>query len=298
MTLFNGMSAFPITPASADGRVDTDGLCRLLDRLVAADVSSIGLLGSTGTYAYLTRAERKRAIDAAVDRVQGHVPLIVGIGSLRTDDAVNLACDAENAGADGLLMAPVSYTPLTQDEVYQHFCTVADATALPLCIYNNPGTTHFTFSTGLLERLAAVANISAVKMPLPSDGDVSADLQRLRTVMPDGFAIGYSADWGCADALLAGADTWYSVVGGILPEQAMKLASAAIAGETDIMRKLDQEFAGLWALFQEFGSLRVVYAIARLLALTDALPPRPILPIPRSEDARVVQALKTLGVAV
>ena len=87
----------------------------------------------------------------------------------------NLARDAASEGADALLLAPVSYTPLTEEEVYQHFAAVAEATDLPLCVYNNPGTTHFTFSDALLERLAAVPNIKAVKMPLPKDMDFKGE---------------------------------------------------------------------------------------------------------------------------
>jgi 4-hydroxy-tetrahydrodipicolinate synthase len=298
MTLFTGMSAFPITPTDAHGRVDTDGLCRLLMRWKAAQVSSLGLFGSTGSYAYLTRSERQRAIAAAADCIDGDIPLIVGVGALRTDDAVGLTQDAGRSGADALLLAPVSYTPLTQEEVYQHFYTVAAATDLPICIYNNPGTTHFQFSTELLERLAQVPNISAVKMPLPTDGDFARDLANLRTKLPDDFAIGYSGDWGCTDALLAGADTWYSVVGGTLPEMTMKLATAAMSGQSAEAQKIDAQFASLWALFQEYGSLRVVYTIAKLLDLTQAVPPRPILPLSDTAEQQIIAALAALEVPV
>jgi len=132
--MFKGLSAFSITPADRSGRVDTAALSRLVDRLVSARVGSVGLLGSTGTYMFLSREERRRAIEAAVEVTRGDMPLIVGVGALRTDDAVAHAQDAERAGASGLLLAPVSYTPLTEDEVFHHFATVAGATGLPLCI--------------------------------------------------------------------------------------------------------------------------------------------------------------------
>ncbi|MEF2554605.1 dihydrodipicolinate synthase family protein, partial [Aurantimonas sp. A2-1-M11] len=144
---FHGLSAFPLTPASEQGRVDTETLARLLERVLDAGVDLLGLLGSTGIYAYLTREERRRAIAAASECMGGRVPLIVGIGALRTDQAQELARDAEAERADALLLAPVSYTPLTQDEAYEHFRAIAAATDLPLCIYNNPSTTHFNFGT-------------------------------------------------------------------------------------------------------------------------------------------------------
>jgi 4-hydroxy-tetrahydrodipicolinate synthase len=294
MALFDGLSAFPITPADEDGRVDTEGLCRLLARLESAGVQSIGLLGSTGIYAYLSRSERKRAIEGAASCVGGKLPLITGIGALRTDDAVALARDANDAGADALLLAPVSYTPLTEEEVYQHFSTVAGATDLPLCIYNNPGTTNFTFSNALLKRLSQLPTITAVKMPLPSDGDVAANLRDLQATLPSDFLIGYSGDWGCAAAMLAGADTWYSVVAGTLPEPALRLTRAAISGDTAEAGRIDHHFQPLWALFKEFGSLRVMYAVAHLLSLTRAQPPRPLLPLPATEMDRVAEALDRL----
>src|SRR4051812_9874875 len=165
--MFHGLCAFPITPADEQGRVDTDCLCLLLTRLEQAGVDSVGLLGSTGTYAYLTRSERRRAVEAAAKHLNRRTPIIVGVGALRTDDAQDLARDAEAAGASGLLLAPVSYTPLTDEEVFQHFVAVAGASGLPLCIYNNPSTTHFAFSDELVTRLAAVPQIVAVKNPAP-----------------------------------------------------------------------------------------------------------------------------------
>jgi 4-hydroxy-tetrahydrodipicolinate synthase len=296
MTLFHGLSAFPITPTTIDGQIIADDLLQIVQRLKAAQVNSVGLLGSSGTYAYLDRAARQSAVRIAADTLSGDVPLIVSVGALRTDAAVALAQDAAEAGADGLLMAPVSYTPLTQEEAYQHYLAVAGATDLPLSIYNNPGTTHFRFGMDLLSRLADVPNIVAVKMPLPAAGTLDEDLALLQSRLPDNFVIGYSGDWGCGAALLAGATTWYSVVGGILPEPALRLTQAAMAGNADQTAALDAQFAPLWALFQAHGSLRVVYAIAHLLGLTTALPPRPILPMPDMAQGDLRNALAALGI--
>lgn len=184
MTLFSGLSAFSITPTDAAGRVDTAILARLLERILRAGANSIGLLGSTGGYAFLSRDERRRAVEAAMESVGGRIPVIVGVGALRTDEAEALARDAKAAGADGLLLAPMSYTPLMEEEVFQHMSAVAAAGDLPLCIYNNPGTTRFFFSDSLIARLAKVPGIAAIKMPLPADGDFSAERARLRALTP------------------------------------------------------------------------------------------------------------------
>lgn len=292
--MFTGLSAFPLTPASGDGLVDAKTLARLVALLVDAGVDSIGLLGSTGTYAYLTRTQRRRATEAAVQIARGSVPVIVGVGALRTDHACDLARDAAHAGADALLMAPMTYTPLTEYEVFEHYVTVAGATDLPLCIYNNPGTTRFTFSTTLLGRLARVPNVAGVKMPLPVDGDVSAELALLREGPAAALAIGYSADWGLADATLAGADGFYTAVGGILPRQALALFRAAQTGNTAEARRIDDSFQPLWSLFKRLGGLRVIYEIANQLSLCDSYPPRPILPIQAADRDLVRAALRSI----
>lgn len=295
MSIFHGLSAFPITPADAQGVVLTDDLARLLLRIRDGGTQSVGLLGSTGIYAYLSRTERRRAVEAASQALQGTLPLIVGVGALRTDQAVELARDAEQAGADGLLLAPMSYTPLTAAEVLAHFQAVAGATDLPLCIYNNPSTTHFNFDLPLIERIAAIPTIAALKMPLPADGDFTAEIARLRAALPDRVAIGYSGDWACAEALLAGADAWFSVAGGLFPAASARLSAAAIAGQQDAAQALDAELAPLWSLFREFGSLRVVYMAANLLGLTEAQPPRPVRPLPADQRDRVAAAIAGLA---
>ncbi|MBP0615528.1 dihydrodipicolinate synthase family protein [Jiella mangrovi] len=291
---FFGLSAFPLTPTDASGRVDTEGLSRLVERLCAAKVGSIGLLGSTGTYAYLTREERRRAVEAAAECVNGRVPLVVGVGALRTDKAIEIARDAEAAGADALLMAPVSYTPLTQDEAFEHYRAVSTESALPFCVYNNPGTTHFTFGLDLLERLSRLPAIVAVKMPMPVGGDFAGELSTLRERTD--LAVGYSADWGMKDAMLAGADAFYSVLGGILPDPVLAIMRAAQAGDEHEAGRLDDLLQPLCSTFKSFGSLRVMYVLYEALGLGRAEPPRPILPLDAASHAEVLRAVEPLSV--
>lgn len=290
-TLFHGLCAFPMTPADAEGHVDTLALARIVDRLVEAEVDSIGLLGSTGIYAYLSRDERRRAIRAASAVIGGRIPLMVGVGALRTDGAVLLARDAADEGADALFMAPVAYTPLTDEEVYRHYATVAGTANLPFCIYNNPGTTGFTFTSRLLSRLATIPNIDAVKMPLPGKVSIETEISELRGETAGALAIGYSGDWGTADAMLAGADAFFSVLGGVLPREILSLVRAAQAGDPIEARRIDRAFQPLWTLFSEFGSLRIVYVIASQLGLCDLAPPLPLLPLQESDRKRVRDAL-------
>lgn len=253
---------------------------------------SAGLLGSAGSYAYLTMEERKRTVRVAAEALGGTVPLVVGVGALRTDEAEILARNAAEAGADGLLLAPMSYQKLTDEDVYQHFKAVAAAGRLPLCIYNNPGTTNFTFSHDLIARLAQLPNIVGVKMPLPAGGDFAGELAALRSMTSEGFSIGYSGDWGAKDALLAGADAWFSVVAGLLPGPALRLARAAASGDVEEATRIDRAFEPLWALFREFGSFRVMYVLADLLDGEGLEPMRPVQPLAADGFEKVESALR------
>ena len=293
--LLKGLSAFPITPSDAEGRVDVAAVRKLASRLSAAEVDSIGLLGSTGTYAYLTRSERRRALEAALDEVGGQVPVLVGVGALRTDEAVRLAQDAKAAGAAAGLLAPVSYTPLTENEVFEHFATVARESGLSLCIYDNPSTTHFRFSPALVGRLSRLPEIIAVKSPAPEPQAIPRHLAELRSVVPDGFSLGYSVDWNSVEALIAGGHAWYSVLAGLFPRISMALVQAVQNGDAAEARRLNERLDPLWSLFREFSSLRVIYASADLLGMCRAEPPRPILPLAGDARQRVADVFKALG---
>lgn len=276
MTVFKGLSAFPPTPANEDGIVDTDALGVLVDRLAEASVDSVSVLGSTGTYAYLDREQRSRAVSAAVEAAAGRVPVVAGVGALRTSWSCELAVAAQRGGASGLLLAPMSYAQLSAREVEHHFKAVAAATDLPLCIYNNPGTTNFKFSHDLIVELAHVPGIAAVKMPPRDDGAYAAEIEQLRARMPEDFRIGYSGDWCAAPAFLAGADAWHSVAAGVLPEPAVRLTQAAMAGDAEETARLQALCAPMWALFEKYGSLRTIYGIAEILGLNVGAAPLPV----------------------
>jgi 4-hydroxy-tetrahydrodipicolinate synthase len=272
-----GLSAFPITPSDRSGKVDPGALRAVLSPLLEAGVDSIGLLGSTGTYPYLTREERRRAVETTIEQVAGRIPVLVGIGALRTDDAVKLANDARVSGAAVGLLAPVSYTPLTDEEVFQHFTTVVRESGLPVCVYDNPGTTHFRFSADLVARLSKVEGIVGLKSPAPDVNEMASHLSGLRRAVPRGFSLGYSADWNCVEALLAGGDTWYSVLGGICPEICVAIVRAVQKGDAARARELNERLRPVWDLFRTHSGLRVVYAMTEKICT--AKPPLPILPL-------------------
>lgn len=275
MPLFEGVSAFPPTPIDPEGVVDDDLLQRRIDRLAAAGVDSVCVLGSTGGYAYLGREQRQRAIKAAVEAAEGRVPVIAGVGAVTTADVRILARQAEAAGASGALLAPVSYVPLTDEEVFG-LVEAADAAAgLPISLYNNPVATRFTFQPPLIARLAALPNVRAIKMPAPADGDFAGEVARLGG---GGLKVGYSGDANAIPALSAGAAAWYSISAGLFPRRSMALARAAKAGDLEEARAIAAPLQPLWDIMRVHGGLRTMSAAAGMIGLGDFPPPLPLRP--------------------
>lgn len=285
-----GISAFPLTPMDAAGKVDQGILRELLQRLKAVPVDSVGLLGSTGMYPFLEREQRRLTIKTAATQLAGRTPLLAGIGALRTDMAINLAKDACDAGADIGLLAPVSYTPLLADEVFEHFKAVAAASPLSLCIYNNPSTTHFVFSDDLIVRLSELPNVVAVKHV--GIDNVGPQVEALRRRTKPGFSIGYSVDGFCAEAMIVGADAWYTALGGLFPEPCLEITSAIARGEVDAARAVNRRLKPVWDVFKEFGSARCIYTAAAELGFNIA-PPLPLQPLQNVARQRVVDAMST-----
>ena len=275
--MFSGLSAFPLTPMNEHG-LDEAAFVRLIGRLVAANVDSISVLGSTGSYAYLTMAERARVIRLAVEQA-GNVPVIAGIGALRTRDVLTLAEDAEAAGVTGVLLAPMSYQKLFPDEVFGLYETVTDALSVPLCVYDNPGTTQFVFSDELHGQIAQLPNVASIKIPgVPVDpAEARSRVERLRAQIPAHVTVGISGDAVAANGLTAGCDAWYSVIGGVFPATALAITRAATAGHAQQAIRLSERLQPLWELFRESGgSLRVVAAAAELQGVVK----HPCLPLP------------------
>jgi 4-hydroxy-tetrahydrodipicolinate synthase len=244
--MFTGLSAFPLTPLDDTGAIDEPAFERLVSRLAGAGVNSIGALGSTGSSAYLSRAERARAARLAV-RASGGVPVMVGIGAVRTEQVIAHAYDAQQAGAAAVMLAPVSYQPLTADEVYGLYEDATAELSVPLCVYDNPGTTHFEFSDDLHAHVAELPGVRAIKLP----GQHAADrISVLRPRVARSVAIGVSGDQFAADGLNSGADVWFSVLGGLFPQAAL-----AIVHEGD---PAAARLEPLWALFRRHGGVRVV----------------------------------------
>lgn len=293
MSYLSGLSAFTLTPFNSAGVVDIDHLQRLVARLAATDIDSIGVLGSTGSYMYLNGAQRARAIEAAIE-ASGDKPILAGIGDLRTDRIIEHTASAEKAGASALLLAPVSYLPLTERDFIELVNTITSGTSLPICLYNNPGTTHFTMTAKLVAKLATLPKIKAVKNPAPATLLSASALAARRNDLPEDFILGYSGDANIAHVLPAGADAWYSVLAGTLPELALDIWSAR--AEPERLGVLQSQCAPLWECFNTWGSIRVVPEISRMIGLGALDLALPLQPLEHDAVEQIVKALQTLNV--
>ncbi|WP_062386604.1 dihydrodipicolinate synthase family protein [Demequina iriomotensis] len=293
-----GLSAFPLTPFH-DDQVDEGASIGLVERLAASGVDSITALGSTGSYAYLNADERARVAWLAV-RHAGETPVIIGVGDLRTSHVLTHVTSAEQAGAAGLLLAPMTYQALTADDVFELYRTVTEHTSLPVIVYDNPGTTHFTFTIDLYARIAQLPGIASIKIPgVPTDPSKAAEhVATIRAAVPEHVTIGVSGDAFGATGLNAGCDAWYSVIAGTLPAPALAISRAAQAGRDAAVTAESERLAPLWALFAEFGSLRVTAAIAEHLGLAQPRSlPLPIQGLTHEQRDRVARVVDELGLA-
>ena len=296
MNAFTGLSAFPLTPLRDDA-VDEGSFVGLVERLATAGVDSITALGSTGSYAYLSPDERARVAKLAVEHA-GDVPVFVGVGDLRTSRILGHIDAAQDAGAQGVLLAPMTYQALTDDDVFELFRTVTEHADVPVIVYDNPGTTHFQFSVDLYARIAALPGIASIKIPgVPTEPEAARErVASIRAAVPEGVTIGVSGDAFAAAGLAAGCDTWYSVIAGTLPEPAVRITRAALAGDQAAAQAESERLAPIWELFAEFGSNRVVAAIAEHLGLApERSLPLPIQGLGAADRERVAAALAAIG---
>ncbi|MFC0138878.1 dihydrodipicolinate synthase family protein [Erwinia mallotivora] len=274
--MFTGLSAFPLTPL-VDGEIAEASFVSLIENLADAGVNSIGALGSTGSYAYLTREQRLRATRLAVNAAAG-IPVMTSIGHVSTDEVMRLAEDAQNAGVSGVLLAPVSYQRLTSDEVFRLYDRLSTELSVLLCIYDNAATTGFEFTDELLVALSHLNNIGSIKIgDLPASWNAAQErVGSLKSRVSEGVTIGISGDAQSASGMIAGCDVWYSVLGGLFPHYSLSLAQAALSKDESETHQLSTALEPLWVFYRRHGSLRVIATVAELLGTV----PFPCLPFP------------------
>ncbi|WP_076011942.1 dihydrodipicolinate synthase family protein [Alteromonas abrolhosensis] len=312
--MFTGLSAFPITPFKQEA-IDFKALQGLVENLASANVDSICAIGSTGLYPYLTREQKYDVAKLAVDHANG-IPVMAGVGALRTYDVLKNVEAVQQAGVNAVLLAPVSYQVLNEEEVYGLYEAVSHEVSVPICVYENPRVTNFTFSDDLYRRIGKLPNIGAIKIPgtpfakssmdnssskdiPPSEASSSEGARRLaslREIMPAHIAIGVSGDSFGAAGMSEGCDLWLSVIGGIFPRTVMRIIEAAQSGDAQAQ---SQELNEIWCMFaRNGGGLRVVAAAAEILGYceTPSLP-APFLPIDKKEYSELERIIAQLSLS-
>lgn len=267
--MFKGLSAFPLTPAY-DDRFDEESFILIMKRLVQAEVDFIGILGSTGNYAYLTREERAYIGECAIKH-SNNIPVMICIGAMSTKQILYLAEDAQKIGAKALLLPVMTYQKLKDHEVYELYEKVTQQISVPLCVYDNPGTTHFNFSDELYSSIASLPKVASIKIPgVPEDINLAKNrIETLRQKIPSRVSIGVSGDKFAGIGLNAGCECWYSVFGGLFPVEAKAITEAWTKGEKSKVTELIQRLSPLWRLYEKHnGSIRVIATMANILGLT------------------------------
>lgn len=295
--MFTGLSAFPITPFK-DEQIDFSALQKLISNLVEAQVESICAIGSTGLYPYLSLEEKQQICSQVVEMASG-TPVMAGIGALRTKDVLRNADALQKVGVSAVLLAPVSYHRLSEDEVFSLFKAVTAELSVPLCVYENPGVTNFTFSDELYAQIAQLPNVAAIKIPGSpfADNTGKERLHQLRNILPESIAIGVSGDMFGAAGMAAGCDLWLSVIGGLFPNTVKRLISLAQSPEKEQALQASNSMSELWQQFtQHRGGLRVVATAAGILGFAEQnCLPRPLKTLQGEDRIKLEKILSALS---
>lgn len=272
----HGIIAYPITPFGRDGGVDTATLTTLLEKLIGAGVHAIAPLGSTGEAAYLTEDEFDSVVDTTVNTVGRRVPVIVGASDLTTANTVRRARYAQHAGADAVMILPVSYWKLSIREIAQHYATVAAALDIPIMAYNNPATSGIDMSPELLVQLfTEIDNVTMVK---ESTGDLDRML-RIKELTGNTLPFYNGSNPLILDALTAGASGWCTAAPNLRPQPCLDLYAATQAGDYDAAKAIYEDLSPLLRFIVAGGLPTTVKAGLSLLGTQVGDPRPPLLPL-------------------
>jgi 4-hydroxy-tetrahydrodipicolinate synthase len=277
-----GIIGYLITPFADDGAVDVEMLARLTDRMIEGGVHGVAPLGSTGCLPYLSDEEREAVTETVCGRAKGRVPVLVGVSSLTTDGTIHHARFAEKAGAAAVMVLPVSYWKLTDDEIFRHYERVAGAVSVPVMAYNNPATGGIDMKPEFLARLMEISNITMVK---ESTGDIGRMVKLMQ--LTDGGAAIYNGHNPMALAAFAvGAKGWTTASAHLVPRLVVEFYEA-VAERDDLSaaRPLFMRLQPLLDFIVKGGLPRTVAAGLGMLG-SDVGPLRaPLLPISNEDRA-------------
>ena len=208
---FRGTFTVTITPFDAAGALDLGALVRFVDWQIAEGIHGLIPLGSTGEFLSLSEEETTAVIETVVRTAAGRVPVIIGTGAEDTREVVRRSREAEKLGANGVMIIPPFYCTPTEDELYHHYKTAADAIGIPVMIYNNPAVTNVDLTPDIVARLASIENCRYIK-------ESTLDITRVRDIMRlcgdrltvFGGVLGF-------ESFVAGAQGWVAVASNVAP---------------------------------------------------------------------------------
>ena len=285
MADFHGVFPYLVSPIDSAGRIKTDVLGKLSDDLIKAGVHGVTPLGSTGEFAYLNREQRETVVRVTIEAAHKRVPVIAGVASTSTADAVEQARTYQSLGADGILAICEAYFPLKDAQVEAYFRAVADAVDIPVVLYTNPNFQRSDLTFDVIGRLSEHPRIRYIK-------DASTNTGRLLSIMnraPNMKVFSASAHIPAAVMLIGGVG-WMAGPANIVPRQSVKLYNLCRAQKWPEAMALQRE---LWRINEAFARFNLAACIKAGLQIQgydvgDPVPPQAPL---SAEDRKTVAAI-------
>ncbi|SDS70823.1 dihydrodipicolinate synthase [Halopseudomonas xinjiangensis] len=289
--MISGSLVALVTPMDSRGGLDWVALERLIDFHLEQGTDGIVAVGTTGESATLDMTEHKEAIRRVVEQVAGRIPVIAGTGANSTREAVELTEAARSVRADACLLVTPYYNKPTQEGLYQHHRYIAEAVAIPQILYNVPGRTACDMLPETVDRLAGIPNIVGIK-------EATGDLQRARELIDrvaDRISVYSGDDATAAELILLGGKGNISVTANVAPREMHELCAAALAGDADTARQLNEKLMVLHKmLFIESNPIPVKWALHEMGLVGEGLR-LPLTPLSARCHEPVREALRQCG---
>lgn len=290
---FFGVMPYLVSPIRADGSVDSEVLTRLCHDLIDAGVHGLSPLGSTGEFAYLNAAQRLEVVTCTVAAAAGRVPVIPGVASCSTVDAVAQARSYAAHGADGILAILEAYFPIDDEGVYQYFKAIAEAVDLPVLLYTNPNFQRSDLTLPVIERLSHIPNVRGIKDASVNTGRLLSIMERVQGRMQVFAASSHIP----AAVMMIGGAGWLAGPACLVPHKSVQLYELCRAGDWSSAMALQRE---LWAINEVFARYNLAACVKGGLelqgyAVGEPLPPQKALSAEgREAVAAVLRKLKAL----
>ncbi len=289
--MFTGCGTALVTPFRSDSSLDEATLRRLVKRQIAAGIDFLCPCGTTGESPTLRHEEHLRVVEIVVEEAAGRVPVLAGAGGYNTEEIVELARELKKIGASGLLSVTPYYNKPTQEGLYQHFRAIAEATPLPVVVYNVPPRTNVNVEPATLVRLTEIPNIVGVKEASGSISQMASILARV----PDSFIVLSGDDAITLPLIALGGRGVISVVSNEIPAEFCQLVQAALDGDFARARELQKQYQGLMEInFVETSPGPVKFAMARM-GLLEPVWRLPMVPPQPASQQKIETVLEALG---